>query len=81
MNLRAKMTMPAQPSAPAGAWFRSADGRRFKLHFAWLLVAKAVLLAALYFLCIAPQPRVDTSAGAVRERILPASEHAEARQP
>ena len=65
------MTMPAQPSASAGAWFRTADGRRFKLHFAWLLVAKAVLLAALYFLCIAPQARVDTSAAAVRERIQP----------
>lgn len=76
------MTMPAQSSATAGAWFRTADGRRFKVHFAWLLAAKAVLLAALYFLCIAPQARVDTSAAAVRERILPApTDSAEVRQP
>ena len=76
------MTMQAHPSASAGAWFRSADGLRFKIHFAWLLAAKAVLLAALYFLCIAPQARVDTSAAAVRERILPASDRAaEVRQP
>ena len=76
------MMMQAPPSASAGAWFRTADGRRFKMHFAWLLAAKAVLLAALYFICIAPQARVDTSPAAVRERILPAAPvPSEVRQP
>ena len=67
------MTMQAHPSASAGAWFRTTDGRRFKTHFAWLLAAKAVLLAVLYFICIAPQARADTSPAAVRERIVPTS--------
>lgn len=65
--------MHAQIPASAGSWFRSAAGRRYKIHFAWLIVAKAVLLAALYFIFIAPQTRADTSAEAVRNRIVPAA--------
>ncbi|MEP6940359.1 MAG: hypothetical protein ABI846_11395 [Rudaea sp.] len=65
--------MPAHSSASADAWFHSVDGRRYKRHFGWLIVAKAVLLATLYFLCIAPQTRADTSPDAVRRRIVPES--------
>ena len=47
------------------SWFRSKAGRRFYRHFAALLAAKLVLLLILYFVFVAPQPRVDTSPSAV----------------
>jgi len=46
---------------PATPWFRSAEGRRYLRHFGGLIALKIVLLAVLYFVFIAPQPRADTS--------------------
>jgi hypothetical protein len=60
------------------SWFRSAAGRRYGLEFALIVAIKFVLLALLYWLFIAPQPRADTSVDALRERMLgsaPAAAH------
>ena len=46
---------------PAAPWFRSAEGRRYLRHFGGLIALKVVLLAVLYFVFVAPQPRTDTS--------------------
>ena len=45
----------------AVSWFRSIEGRRYLRHFGGLIVLKIVLLAVLYFVFIAPQPRADAS--------------------
>jgi hypothetical protein len=45
----------------ATSWFRSAEGRRYLRRFGALIALKIILLTALYFVFIAPQPRADTS--------------------
>jgi hypothetical protein len=47
------------------SWFRTENGRLYYRHFGALLAAKLALLLILYFVFIAPQPRVDTSPAAV----------------
>ena len=54
----------------ATSWFATRTGRRYGIELGFLLLAKLVLLIALYFLFIAPQPRTDTSPGAVQNHLL-----------
>ncbi|MBS0515393.1 MAG: hypothetical protein JSS16_07965 [Proteobacteria bacterium] len=54
-------------SAPS--WFRSVEGRRYRRHLLWLVVLKIVLLAAIYLIFVAPQPRADTSPDQVYDAI------------
>ena len=65
------MTM-LYPAHKATSWFATRAGRRYGAELALLLLAKLVLLAALYFLFIAPQPRTDTSPDAVQSHLLDA---------
>ncbi len=62
-------------SLPGYSWFRSRGGRRFGLEFALIIVGKLALLGVLWWLCFAPQPRPDTSPGALESHLLtPAAE-------
>jgi len=61
--------MQSEPSAYAGSWFRSRAGRRYGRDFAFLILAKIVLLTILYFVFVAPQPRADTSPAAMGARL------------
>ena len=56
----------------AASWFATRAGRRYGAELGLLLLAKLALLTALYFLFIAPQPRADTSPGAVQSHLLDA---------
>jgi hypothetical protein len=56
----------------ATSWFATRAGRRYGIELGLLLLAKLALLTALYFLFIAPQPRTDTSPGAVQSHLLDA---------
>lgn len=58
-----------RPPDSAPSWFRSAEGRRYGRHFLGLIALKIVLLAALYFVFIARQPRADTSPDHVYDAI------------
>lgn len=64
-------TMRAHARAYPASWFHTHAGRLYYRHFAALLAAKLVLLLILYFVFIAPQPRADTSPGAVFSVLLP----------
>lgn len=63
------------------SWFRSAAGLRFAVEIGLIVAAKLALIAVLYFAFVAPQPRADTSAAAMRAHVLPASSAADARAP
>jgi hypothetical protein len=74
--------MQSDRSAYAQSWFRSPGGRRYGRDFAFLILAKIILLTILYFVFVAPQPHADTSSAALRARILDTaaatdSEHAD----
>lgn len=58
--LRHAPVMSCRPDTTS-SWFRSFEGRRYLRHFGGLIALKIVLLAILYFIFIAPQPRADTS--------------------
>ena len=60
----------------ATSWFATRAGCRYGIELGLLLLAKLALLMALYFLFIAPQPRADTSPGAVRSHLLDAKSSA-----
>ena len=45
-------------------------GRRYFWELALIVAAKLAFLTIIYFVLIAPQPRVDTSPAAVRARVL-----------
>jgi hypothetical protein len=51
-------------------WFRTGEGRRYGRDIALIVALKLVLLTILYFLFIAPQPRADASADALRRHVL-----------
>ena len=53
------------------SWFRSAAGLRFAIEIGVIVAAKLALLSLLYFAFVAPQPRADTSAAAMRAHMLP----------
>jgi len=55
---------------PDRSWFRSSAGLRFAAEVTVIVIAKLVLLVLLYFVCIAPQPRADTSPGSIRAHLL-----------
>ena len=55
------------------SWFRSAAGLRFAIEIGLVVAAKLALLSLLYFAFVAPQPRADTSAAAMRAHVLPAA--------
>ena len=56
----------------ATSWFATRAGRRYGVELGLLLFAKLILLVALYFLFIAPQPRTNTSPDAVQSHLLDA---------
>jgi hypothetical protein len=58
------------------SWFATRGGRRYGIELGLLLLAKLALLTALYFLFIAPQPRADTSPGALQNHLLDAKKSA-----
>ena len=58
--------------SPHVSWFRTAEGRRYFLALAGIVALKIVLLLALYYSLIAPQPRADRSPDAVRQHLAPA---------
>jgi hypothetical protein len=60
----------------ATSWFATRAGRRYGVELGLLLLAKLALLTVLYFLFIAPQPRADTSPGAVQNHLLDAKKSA-----
>lgn len=66
--------------SPADAsWFRSRGGRRFGFEFALIIAGKLILLLLLWWLCFAPQPRPDTSPGAIERHLLSPAAAPEAR--
>jgi hypothetical protein len=71
--LRAEIAMNAASGQDDRSWFRSAAGLRFGAEIGLILAAKLALLALLYFAFVAPQPRADTSAAALRAHVLPAA--------
>jgi len=60
--------MSCRPN-PTSSWFRSPEGRRYIRHFGMLIVLKIALLAILYFVFIAPQPRASTAPDRVYDAI------------
>jgi Mg2+/Co2+ transporter CorB len=58
------------------SWFRTAAGLRVAAEVGVILAAKVAVLVLLYFVCIAPQPRADTSPASVRAHLLAADEAA-----
>jgi hypothetical protein len=60
------------PGHSATSWFATRAGRRYGVELGLLVLAKLVLLSALYLLFIAPQPRADTSPEAVQSHLLDA---------
>jgi hypothetical protein len=58
------------PTPADASWFRSRGGRRFGAEFALIVLAKLVLLGLLWWLCFAPQPRPDTSPGAIERHLM-----------
>ena len=52
------------------AWFRSAPGRRYGIELAVIVLAKLLLLALLYALIVAAQPRTDTSTASMRAHVF-----------
>jgi hypothetical protein len=58
------------PDPPPSSWYRSRDGRRYGREFAAIIVAKLVLLALLWAICIRPQPHADTAPEAVRAHLF-----------
>lgn len=54
-------------------WLRRPAGRRYLCELALLLAAKLALLIVLYVVFVAPQPRADTSAAAVRAHVAGAA--------
>jgi hypothetical protein len=52
------------------SWFRSAAGLRFGVEVGVIVLAKLAVLVLLYAVFIAPQPRADTSAAAIRAHVL-----------
>jgi hypothetical protein len=63
--------MNVVPAQEDRSWFRSAAGLRFAVEIGLIVVAKFALLVVLYFAVVAPQPRADTSAAAMRAHMLP----------
>ena len=61
-----------QPSSAHGtmSWFRTGEGRRYGRDIALIVALKLVLLTVLYIFCIAPHPRADASADAMRRHML-----------
>lgn len=51
------------------SWFRSAEGVRYGLEIAAIVLAKIALLVLLYFAFVASQPRADTSPAALRAHL------------
>jgi len=66
--LRHAPVMSCRPN-PTSSWFRSPEGRRYIRHFGALIVLKIALLATLYFVFIAPQPRANTAPDRVYDAI------------
>lgn len=64
-----------QPPSAHGtiSWFRTGEGRRYGRDIAIIVALKLVLLTVLYVFCIAPQPRPDASADAMRRHVLDAT--------
>jgi hypothetical protein len=56
----------------AASWFATRAGRRYGVELGLLLLAKLVLLSALYFVFVAPQPHADTSSAAMQSHLLDA---------
>jgi hypothetical protein len=54
------------------SWFRSAAGLRFGIEVGVIVLAKLAALVVLYFVFIAPQPRIDASPAATRAHVLAA---------
>ncbi|MEO8459623.1 MAG: cytochrome oxidase putative small subunit CydP [Dokdonella sp.] len=52
------------------SWFRHRDGRKFILECAVIIVAKLVVLIAIWYVCFRPFPRADTSPAAVEKHLL-----------
>lgn len=69
----------AAPRQSADSWFGSAAGRRYGLQVFLAVIAKLIALTILYYAFIAPQPRVDTSPGAVQRHLLGADTPAATR--
>lgn len=66
---------PMPDDTRPASWFRSAEGRRYFLALAAIIVTKIALLLALFYCLIAPQPRPDSSPEALRRHVLdPASD-------
>ena len=65
----------------ASSWFRSTEGRRYLRHFGGLIALKITLLAILYFVFIAPQPRADTSPDHVFDAVRGAHDTTAVSQP
>ncbi len=57
----------------ASSWFSTRTGRRYNLELALIVLAKLALLALLYFLFIAPQPRADTTPAAMQRHLFNAN--------
>lgn len=51
-------------------WFRTAPGRRYGIELGAIVLAKLALLALLYALIVAAQPRADTSPASMRAHVL-----------
>jgi hypothetical protein len=70
--------MDVPDSATDRSWFRSRGGRRFAREFAAVVILKLLALLLIWFVCIRPQPRADTTAPAVATHLLaPATEAAQ----
>jgi len=65
----------------ASSWFRSGEGRRYLRHFGGLIALKITLLAILYFVFVAPQPRADTSPDRVFDAVRGAHDTTAVSQP
>jgi hypothetical protein len=50
-----------------------ASGSNLGRHLLWLVVAKIVVLTAIYIVCFRPFPRPDASPAHVLERLAPPS--------
>ncbi|HEX6833400.1 MAG TPA: hypothetical protein VF132_07700 [Rudaea sp.] len=64
-----RRAMPS-PARETNTWFHSDQGRRYGRDIALIVALKIVLLTALYFFFVAPQPRADAGADATRRHLL-----------
>ncbi len=71
--------MPTPDRRYQPSWFRSRGGHRYGIEIAAIVTLKIAALMLLWFVCIRPLPRADTSPASVQSHLLAPAETAHDR--